>query len=112
MKALHICRNVFRECAFLCLAALWGHMCEEGKKGGRGELKSLYGLPRRNGGGDSIDRNSFVLELEKRFSESRFFMETRPCLLYTSIGCMNEQISISSCEYLFFPMLYMDMRCV
>lgn len=53
-------------------------MCEEGKKGGRGELKSLYGLPRRNGGGDSIDRNSFVLELEKRFSESRFFMETRP----------------------------------
>jgi len=28
--------------------------------------------------GDSIDRNSFVLELEKRFSESRFFMETRP----------------------------------
>ena len=26
-----------------------------------------------------------------------------------SIGCMNEQISMSSCEYLFFPMLYMDM---
>ena len=43
-----------------------------------GGLNPLYGLPRRNGGGDSIDRNSFVLELEKRFSESRFFMETRP----------------------------------
>ena len=54
-----------------------GHMCEGGKKGAKGELKFLYGLPRRNGGGDSIDRNSFVLELEKRFSESRFFMETR-----------------------------------
>ena len=63
---------------FFMSCGVVGHMCEEGKKGGRGELKSLYGLPRRNGGGDSIDRNSFVLELEKRFSESRFFMETRP----------------------------------
>lgn len=57
---------------FFMSCGVVGHMCEEGKKGGRGELKSLYGLPRRNGGGDSIDRNSFVLELEKRFSESRF----------------------------------------
>ena len=62
-------------------------MCEEGKKGGRGELKSLYGLPRRNGGGDSIDRNSFVLELEKRFSESRFFMETRPSHMGGGSAC-------------------------
>lgn len=53
-------------------------MCEKGKKGGKGGLNPPLGLPRRNGGGDSIDRNSFVLELEKRFSESRFFMETRP----------------------------------
>ena len=66
MEALHYVETC-SECAFLCLAPLWGHMCEEGD-----------GLPRRNGGGDSIDRNSFVLELEKRFSESRFFMETRP----------------------------------
>ena len=54
-------------------------MCEEGEERREGGgLTPLYGLPRRNGGGDSIDRNSFVLELEKRFSESRFLMETRP----------------------------------
>lgn len=60
---------VLRRCGDICV--------KRGKKGGRGGLTPLYGLPRRNGGGDSIDRNSFVLELEKRFSESRFFMETR-----------------------------------
>lgn len=61
---------VLRRCGDICV--------KRGKKGGRGGLTPLYGLPRRNGGGDSIDRNSFVLELEKLFSESRFFMETRP----------------------------------
>ena len=76
MEALHYVETC-SECAFLCLAPLWGHMCEEGEERREGGLNPLYGLPRRNGGGDSIDRNSFVLELEKRFSESRFFMETR-----------------------------------
>ena len=70
---------VLRRCGDICV--------KRGKKGGRGELKSLYGLPRRNGGGDSIDRNSFVLELEKRFSESRFFMETRPSHMGGGSAC-------------------------
>lgn len=61
---------VLRRCGDICV--------KRGKKGGRGGLKSPLRPARRNGGGDSIDRNSFVLELEKRFSESRFFMETRP----------------------------------
>lgn len=56
-------------------------MCEEGEErmdGGRGAETPFTACPVEMAAGDSIDRNSFVLELEKRFSESRFFMETRP----------------------------------
>lgn len=68
-----------RSALFYVLAPLWGHMCEEGEERREGGTEPPFtACPVEMAAGDSIDRNSFVLELEKRFSESRFFMETRP----------------------------------
>ena len=47
MEALHYVETC-SECAFLCLAPLWGHMCEEGEErmdGGRGAETPFTACP-------------------------------------------------------------------